>query len=151
MIGELVRILCATLGTLGFALVFRVRHWHLLWATAGGTVAWVCYAITTHAGGGIFLSSLAGSLAVCLWSELMARWRKAPANIFLIPGIIPLLPGSALYYAMEGAIYSDMSVFTQKGIDALLGSVGIAGGILIASEIFRIILVVRYKAIGKGS
>ena len=76
----------------------------------------------------------------------MARWRKAPANVYLIPGIVPLLPGSALYYAMEGAIYSDMEVFTQRGIDALLASLGIAGGILIASEIVRIILVVQYKA-----
>lgn len=146
MIGELIRILTATLGTLGFALVFRVRHWHLFWATAGGTLSWIAYIITTHVGGGIFLSSLVGALTVCLWSELMARWRKAPASIYLIPGIVPLLPGSALYYAMEGAIYSDMAVFTQRGIDALLASLGIAGGILIASEIVRIVLMVRYKA-----
>lgn len=39
-----------------------------------------------------------------------------------------------------------MEVFTQRGIDALLASLGIAGGILIASEIVRIILVVQYKA-----
>ena len=146
MIGELIRILTATLGTLGFALVFRVRHWHLVWATLGGTLAWVSDVIVSHLGGGAFLSSLAGALAVCLWSEGMARWRKAPANVYLIPGIVPLLPGSALYYAMEGAIYSDMEVFTQRGIDALLASLGIAGGILIASEIVRIILVVHYKA-----
>lgn len=146
MIGELIRILTATLGTLGFALVFRVRHWHLVWATLGGTLAWASYIIMSHLGGGAFLSSLAGALAVCLWSEGMARWRKAPANIYLIPGIVPLLPGSALYYAMEGAIYSDMEVFTQRGIDALLASLGIAGGILVASEIVRIILVVQYKA-----
>ncbi len=145
MIGELIRILTATLGTLGFALVFRVRHWHLVWATLGGTLAWVSDVIVSHLGGGAFLSSLAGALAVCLWSEGMARWRKAPANVYLIPGIVPLLPGSALYYAMEGAIYSDMEVFTQRGIDALLASLGIAGGILIASEIVRIILVVQYK------
>ena len=146
MIGELIRILTATLGTLGFALVFRVRHWHLVWATLGGTLAWVSDVIVSHLGGGAFLSSLAGALAVCLWSEGRARWRKAPANVYLIPGIVPLLPGSALYYAMEGAIYSDMEVFTQRGIDALLASLGIAGGILIASEIVRIILVVQYKA-----
>ena len=145
MIGELIHILTATLGTLGFALVFRVRHWHLVWATLGGTLAWVSDVIVSHLGGGAFLSSLAGALAVCLWSEGMARWRKAPANVYLIPGIVPLLPGSALYYAMEGAIYSDMEVFTQRGIDALLASLGIAGGILIASEIVRIILVVQYK------
>ncbi len=145
MIGELIRILTATLGTLGSALVFRVRHWHLVWATLGGTLAWVSDVIVSHLGGGAFLSSLAGALAVCLWSEGMARWRKAPANVYLIPGIVPLLPGSALYYAMEGAIYSDMEVFTQRGIDALLASLGIAGGILIASEIVRIILVVQYK------
>ena len=96
---ELIQIFCATLGTLGFALLFRVRREHLLFATLGGALSWTAYLAVGFAGAGVFLSSLTGGVAVCLWSEMMARWRKAPANVYLIPGIVPLLPGSALYYA----------------------------------------------------
>ena len=138
---ELIQIFCATLGTLGFALLFRVRREHLLFATLGGALSWTAYLAVGFAGAGVFLSSLTGGVAVCLWSEMMARWRKAPANVYLIPGIVPLLPGSALYYAMEAVVNEDTEVFTAKGIEALLGAVGIAGGILIASEIVRCFLV----------
>lgn len=141
---ELIQIICAALGTLGFALLFRVRREHLLCATLGGALSWVAYMTTGLFGAGVFLCPLVGGFVVCLWSELMARLRKAPANVFLIPGIVPLLPGSALYYAMEGVVNKDTEVFAAKGIEALLGAVGIAGGILIASEIVRLILVLSH-------
>ena len=40
---ELIQIFCATLGTLGFALLFRVRREHLLFATLGGALSWTAY------------------------------------------------------------------------------------------------------------
>lgn len=144
MIQEVIRVICASLGTLGFALLFRTKPKHLALATLGGTLSWVAYVAAGEAGAGVFLCPMAGGFVVCLWSEGMARLRKAPANVFLIPGIVPLLPGSALYYAMEGAINKNMAVFADKGIEALLGAVGIAGGILIASEIVRILLMAGY-------
>lgn len=141
---ELIQTFCAALGTLGFALLFRVKREHLLFATLGGALSWVVYLAAGLAGAGVFLCPLAGGIAVCLWSEGMARWRKAPANVYLIPGIVPLLPGSALYYAMEAVVNEDTAVFAAKGIEALLGAVGIAGGILIASEIVRCFVVAAH-------
>ena len=34
-------------------------------------------------------------------AELLARLLKAPATIFLVIGIIPLVPGGGLYYTMD--------------------------------------------------
>ena len=137
MTGYILQILCAGLGTLGFSLFFRVRASHLPAATFGGVLSWTCYLLVRTAGGTVFFSTLAAALVVCLWSETMARQRKAPATIFLVPGIVPLLPGGALYYTMDSVVLGDMDTFVAKGSETLFVAVGIAGGILIASEIVR--------------
>lgn len=136
----MLQIVCAGLGTLGFALFFRVRPGHLPVATLGGVLSWTCYLVVYALCHSVFFSTLVAALVICLWSETIARIRKAPANIFLIPGIIPLLPGGALYYAMNGVVNGDMSIFVRKGSQVACIAVGIAGGILIASEIVRVVI-----------
>lgn len=95
-----IQILCGGLGTLAYALFFHVRPRHLLLATLGGALSWLLYLLVLAWDGNVFLSALVASMGVCLWSEGMARVRKAPANIFMIPGIIPLAPrrGAVLYH-----------------------------------------------------
>ena len=137
------QIVCASLGTLGFALLFHVRPCHLPAATLGGALAWICYLIAEGLGAGLFLASLLAALAVCLWSETLARVRKAPANVFLIPGIIPLLPGSKLYYTMSAIVSRDSETLVLQGTGTALIAVGIVGGIVVASELVRIYLGVQ--------
>ena len=135
-----IQILCAGLGTLGFAMFFHVRPCHLPVAALGGSLAWLCYLLVWQVSASPFLSSLVASAAICLWSETLARVRKAPANVFLIPGIVPLLPGGALFYAMSGVVNGDMVRFMAKGSETLFVAVGIVGGIVIGSEIVRLVM-----------
>ena len=91
-----IQIICAGLGTLGFALFFQVRRQHLITASLGGALSWLCYLAVREICASVFLSSLVASAVICLWSEAMARIRKAPANVFLIPGIVrPQAPDPA--------------------------------------------------------
>lgn len=135
-----IQIVSAGLGTLGFALLFRVRGCHLLMATLGGSLSWLVYLLVRAGTASIFFSNLVAAMAVCLWSEGMARLRKAPANIFLLPGIIPLLPGSALYYMMNGIVSGDWTQAMSQGLITAHITMGIAGGIIIGSEVMRLIL-----------
>lgn len=135
-----IQILCGGLGTLAYALFFHVRPRHLLLATLGGALSWLLYLLVLARDGNVFLSALVASMGVCLWSEGMARVRKAPANIFMIPGIIPLLPGGALYYTMSALIGGDVDTVMLKGKETGLMALGIVVGILVASELVRMIL-----------
>ena len=135
-----IQILCGGLGTLAYALVFHVGPRHVLVATMGGAMSWLLYHRVLARVGNVFLSAVVASMGVCLWSEGMARVRKAPANIFMIPGIIPLLPGGALYYTMSALIGGDMDTVMLKGKETGLMALGIVVGILVASELVRMIL-----------
>lgn len=140
MTQDILQVICGGLGTLGFALFFHVRSRHLLLATLGGALSWVIYLAVRAVGGNVFLAALVSALAVCLWAETFARVRKAPATIFLIPGIVPLLPGGSLYYTMNALIASDMEEVLYKGKETGLMAMGIVVGIVIASEIVRVVL-----------
>ena len=124
----ILQIVCGVLGTFAFALFFHVAPRHLVLATVGGGLSWLLYLLVFAQGNGVFLSAMAASFGICLWSEIMARVRKAPTNIFLIPGIIPL----------NALINGDMATVIQRGKETGLMALGIVVGILIASEIVRL-------------
>jgi len=142
---HIIQIISAALGTLGFALLFSVNRRHLLVVTLGGALSWAIYLVAWEQGAGVFLSTLISASLVCLWSEWMARVRKAPANIFLLTGIVPLLPGSALYYSMEAIVSKNISQLVRKGSETGYVAVGIALGIVIGSELFRLYLSIRSR------
>ena len=140
---HVVQIIAAALGTLGFAFLFSVAPRHLPLFTLGGALSWTFYLIAWEQGASVFVSTLISAALICLWSEGMARLRKAPANIFLLTGIVPLLPGGALYYTMEAIVSKNMSQIVRKGAETGSIAVGIAVGIIIGSELFRLYLSIR--------
>ncbi|NFA61009.1 threonine/serine exporter family protein [Clostridium sporogenes] len=144
---NIVQVLMAGIGTLGFALYFRVNKKHTAAATIGGLLAWTIYLIIYSMTGSIFWGNMIASMIVCIWSELMARILKAPTNTFMIPGIIPLLPGGTLYYTMEAMLQRNKRIFVQKGLETVMITVGIVVGIVAVSVIFVYFLTLlgKYK------
>jgi uncharacterized membrane protein YjjB (DUF3815 family) len=66
----------------------------------------------------------------------MARARKAPTSVFLIPSVIPTVPGSNLYYFMQNLIHANSSEAISNLVTALSVALGIAGGTVTVSIIF---------------
>ena len=56
------------------------------------------------------------TIMASLYSEIMARIRKYPAISYLIISLVPLIPGSGLYYTMTYAVGGNMAGFTERGI-----------------------------------
>ena len=128
------------MGCVGYCLVFniRMRKRMLLLASLGGAVGWCVYLLCGWLQNDI-TQSFAAILAVAAYSEIMARLQKSPATVYLIVGLIPLVPGGGIYYTMEYCINGDMMNFMNTGIHTL----GIAGaraiGILLVSACVRIL------------
>ncbi len=135
-----IQLVCAFLGSLGFAMLFNVRGRQLLPASLGGLLSWGVCLIA-----GRFCSSepvcfFAASAALTVWAELLARALKAPCTIFIVTAAIPLVPGGSLYHTMEYAILGEAESFLHQGVATLLLAASIAAGILItttAVHLFR--------------
>lgn len=132
---EIVQIITATIGSLGFSIYFRVSEKNVIASTAGGAIGWIVYLIAFRVSENQFVSNFTAALVVYLFAELMARILKAPSNVFLVPGIIPLIPGSALYYTMYGIVDSNHNMFTENASKTAVITMGIAAGIIVGAVI----------------
>lgn len=79
----------------------------------------------------VFASSLAASLLIGIYSEIIARIIKTPSTVILIPCTIPLLPGSYLFYATNYFVNSNYKLFNKYMLDALHDCFGISLGIIL--------------------
>ena len=131
--------LYAALASTGFALVFELRRWqHIVAASFAGAMSWLVYLMADDFVGPIGCNFLA-TVAVALLAEIFARMFKAPATVFLITGIIPLVPGGGLYYTMDALIDGNMALFAEKGIEAAGIAGAIAAGSSLVSSVVRIL------------
>jgi uncharacterized membrane protein YjjB (DUF3815 family) len=139
MTQELLQLFYAFLGSLGFALLFKLKLKRLVIASLGGILCWGVYLIMIYFNAGIFASTLIAAIFASLYSEILARILKAPTTVFIIPAVVPLIPGSALYYTMQCAVLSDSAGVKHYALATLLYIAGIALGLSIVSAIFRIL------------
>jgi len=115
-----------------FAVVFRTprRYYiHTVFIGFCSAAAMTFLPATWNVG---FTSFLTALLIACM-SHGFARWAKAPAQCFLIPGVIYLVPGSDIYRAFSAALAHQMDEATSFGLAAVTITVGISLGILLAS------------------
>ena len=131
--------LYAALTSAGFAMVFELRRWqHILAASIAGAAGWLVYLLTEDMMGAAGRNFMA-TVAVALLAEIFARMFKSPATVFLITGIIPIVPGGGLYYTMDALINGDMALFAQRGVEAASIAGAIAAGSSLVSSVVRIL------------
>ncbi len=120
----------AALSAMGFSVMFQIRGKKLIFSSLGGGLCWVCYLAVVGTGLNTLVGYLAGSVFASLYAEAMARLLKAPATVFYVPSVIPLVPGGSLYYTMVAAMEQNWAEFSARGVDTLAFAAAIAGGIL---------------------
>ena len=140
MMQHVIAVITGALGTFGFALIAHIHLKHMLAASIGGLMSWAIYLLVEIPTGSVFLGILVASILVYAWSELMARVEKAPVTIFLVPGILPLLPGSFLYYTMLALLNDDSAGFRYYGYTTIAVTLGIACGVVAASVVITYLL-----------
>lgn len=129
----IVTLITAALGTLGFSILFYVHPRRLLFATMGGILTCGVYLLAGYFLPGELIPNLLGAMVGAGFSELMSRLTKSPVPIYMVPCVIPLVPGSGLYAAMFNFVAGNYTAAAAAGMRTLEISMGIAGGIVVAS------------------
>ena len=123
------QLLAAFVGSLGFALVFGMRRRYLFCASLGALLGWGVYLLAESLLESAFLPPLFAAAFAVSYSEIMAKVLKTPATLFVIPAIIPLVPGGSLYYTMSYAVHRDMANARLYGTRTLETALAVAAGI----------------------
>ena len=139
----------ALIGTVGFALIFKISLKKLPIVAIGGLVTYIFYAFTfflvKNAELNEFIATLVASLFMALFSEICARVIRAPAVVFLFPCAIPIVPGGALYRSMYNLLMGNNAEFIKY--ISITGQVilGIALGLSVASMIWGVVSLIIHK------
>ena len=88
----------------------------------------------------VFVQSFAASAVTAVWSEILARVKKTPAQQYLIVGLIPLVPGATLYYAMSAVVQQDWAQAQFHGYRVTAFVLGIAAGVSLTLSLFEMLL-----------
>ena len=141
---ELNLIIGGALGSFAFALIYNIKGKRLLAASIGGLLCCSLYALL-----GLFIDSepaicFVVSMAISIYSEILSRVLKTPTTTFIIPSLIPLIPGGSLYYTMSSAFEGDFDLFLSNAISTLLLALAIALGVCVTVAGTRFVM--RLKA-----
>lgn len=123
-------VLTAFLGSLGFSLLYGLKRRHLLFASIGGLISWGMYLLFTFIfnENGIFLPCFLATVVTAVYVNLVAICVKAPTHLFLLPALIPLVPGSSLYYTFLRFYKKEWNVMFQYAGETFAFVFAIAAG-----------------------
>lgn len=129
----LINTLSAFFATIFFAILFNVQKKHIIACGIIGACGWAVYIIGTMQNCSPVLATFFGAYLVAQGSYFLAKYKKAPVTVFLIPGIIPLVPGIGLYRTMYALLFSEYTKALEYALLTFQLSGVIAGAIIIAA------------------
>lgn len=130
----------ATFATFGFCILFHVPFRCMFPAAAIGGMGWFAYQLLMELGLGITASVFIAACLVAMLADICSRLIKEAATVFVIPGILPLVPGSGIYYTMFHFIRGNMDKAGAWGARTLMIAGAIALGLLVVASVIRIVV-----------
>lgn len=122
-----------------FGFLFNIRGKNIIIASLGGGVSWFIYLLAQNYHNTPTVSLFLAAISVAVYAEIMARLFKAPVTVFVICGIIPLVPGNGMYYTMYEIINGSSQNATNWCIQTLMSAGAIAIAIVMVSSIAKLL------------
>ena len=126
-----------TVALLGIAVIFDVPPKKLLWAMIGSIISCVLMLIGDKYGLDPLITNMIATAVPCVYCEIMARVLKTPTTVFMIPTLLPLVPGSRLYYTMFYLFSGEQQLFLDNMLIAVKICTGIAVAIIVVTGAMR--------------
>jgi uncharacterized membrane protein YjjB (DUF3815 family) len=136
----ILKVVMAIIGTSAFAYIFNAPKKAIIPIGLIGGVGWTIFLIgSTWLGMFTQSANFFASLTVSFIGMLIAKSRDELSNIYIIPSLLPLVPGFGVYNGMNQIVNNEynlgMSTIAKAGTDA----VAIALGLLLVTSIFKVV------------
>ncbi len=126
----LLNLLFSFVATAGFCILFNIPKRHIAFCGLLGIISWLVYILLRSPVGEV-LATFFATVTIVLLSRVFSIVRKCPVNVLLVPGMIPLAPGSAIYYTAYYFVTNDMTSAAEYGFLTLKLAFAIVLGIIV--------------------
>ena len=138
------------IATFSFSILANIRGKNLFFASLGGGITWFIYLLTTsHTHIPNTFCFFIASIFAATYSEIMARVLRTPVTTLVISAIIPLVPGSGMYYTMFESVQGNVNASLNLGIQTLAIAGTIAVGVFFVSSIAKTMFLLRRMLLEK--
>ena len=121
------------------SLYFNTRAFHAVISGILGVMSYFVYLIIKVHIGNEALGFFVGTASVAAASEILAVMMKNPATVFLLSGLLPLVPGGGLFYMMRALVQEEFAQAFAIGYQTMMAAASIALGVAVVSSVFRIV------------
>ena len=139
-----IQLVAAFVGTVGFSALFGAPRRYYLYCGLAGMAGWAVYLLVAM-GHSVVGAAFFAALAVAAISHIMAKICRCPVTVFLICGIIPLVPGGGIFWTAYYLVGDQLRLAATIGFTAIKVTIAIAGGIILVGAIAGRIQKLRIK------
>ncbi len=138
-VAEAVQVAGSFMAVLSFGIVLDLPKKYLGWSGVTGGVCWLVYLLIREETGSLIFAAFLSGLSVALLGHILARILRAPVSVFLIPGILPLVPGTSIYNCVYNIIRSSREQSTYYLIETMQIAGAIAMAVFLMDSMFKMI------------
>ena len=135
----LVPCLGAFVAGIGFSFIYNIHGKNIVISSLCGTLAYAVYLVIGMFTPTTFAPYFVAGVFIGLYSEIAAYIFHTPVTVYLMPGIVPLVPGFTIYKTMEACLQGDLTAFGNGVVDTLKIAGAISLGMILASYFFRVV------------
>ena len=129
--GPVLQCIFAIIASYGFVVIFNIHGFGSFLCALGGGITWAAFCVVQALGGQDLMCFFLATVVAAVFAEVMARIRKYPAISYLISCLLPLIPGSGIYYAAQQAMQGNSAGFVSYAGRTLAIAGVMAVGILL--------------------
>ncbi len=116
----MIQILMAAIGTMAFSLMFGVPKKYYLQCAFIGGIGWGIYLLLFEC---LNCNKTVATFFATIFITLLARFfavkRQCPVTVFLIAGILPLVPGTSIYWTVYYLVSNRILEALKEGMAAI--------------------------------
>ncbi len=131
----MIQFVVAMIATLGFAIIYNVDQDNLLICSIIGAIGWIIYYSLSKITSNAFYYPFVAAFTLTLISRIMAVIKKAPATMYLLPGIFPIVPGAGIYNTFYYLFMNNIPKLSYYGFQTIQITLSISFGIIFALAI----------------
>ena len=109
---------CSFIGTIAYAVMFQVPRRFYIGCGITGSVGWMIYKLASVYCS-VAVASFIGTVCTVLVARMLTVRLKCPITIFLISGIITLVPGAGIYFTAYYLVTNQLAMAAVKGLGAV--------------------------------
>lgn len=135
----LIQIMGAFLGIISVSVIYGIHRKFFMYCGLCGGIGWMIFLVLNRYVQEDAICIFWATLAVAWIAHIFARMLKAPVTLFLIPGILPLVPGIGMYRSVYNLIMVSNEMAGYYLTETLKAAGCIALAIFTMDTIFRLI------------